>query len=549
MSIGKVIDEFKDSVAADKAIQRDMPSDMASQFESIQFQATGQQARFQDQITDPNAFMFTHIIRMDEDLPRWWSRARDIFLRNYSRESGLLAGAVFGESTRVKNLSWIIETQDKTADDGRLDHFQKVFELAQFGAGMPAFLHKVTNQLLTQDNGAFIEIMPENPVNEYFEGTPPTYDIGPNGQQVPKDAGTPSGWLCMPLDGRVGGIACFDSAQCWRTYDPEWPVIYVNRWTGQWRILHWSRVATLSSHTQPDELGRGIGLCAISRTFVYARLIQYMDTYFKEKVAGQAADFGTMSGLTASQLKAALESGQIAQDNKGLIIYKNIRFISGASPEIIPQVELHSIKGLPDGFDHEKEMRLAATAMSVGFGVSSNGLGLNFNVGRTKAEADAQERETAGKGRIDIENMICNVINQRILPDGDEFRFDEKDDQADKQREEIKQIRVSTRKMQIESGEITAEEARIIAAEEGDIPPEYAEIPIVGDNEAVEDDNPVPGAMDQNEDLEMNENEGGETPEDTKKALATKRMEIRESAFYQTLTPLLDVPDHSIQAD
>lgn len=528
MSIGKLVEDSHREIAATKA----MDKELENQFESIQFGAEGRPARFENAVNDSNVQMFTHIIRMDETLPRWWSKQRDIFLRNYSRESGLLAGTVYGESTRVKNMSWVLEsTEGETLD---LDHFQNVFELAQFGNGMPAFLQKVTSQLLTQDNGAFIELIPENPRNEYFAGQEPTIEIGPNGQQIKRDNGIPAGYLALPLEGRVGGIACFDSQQCWRTFDPEWPVIYQNRWTGQWRILHWTRVAMLSSHSQPDEMARGIGLCAISRTFVYARLIQYMDTYFKEKIAGQDADFGTMSGMTTKQLEAALQSGTIAADNKGMLIYKNVRFIVGSSPDVIPQIELYSLKGLPDGFDHEKEMRLAATAMSVGFGVSTNGLGLNFNVGRTKAEADAQERETQGKGRADIENMICNVLNQRILPEDAEFRFDEKDDQADKASAEIKQIRVNTRATQIQTGELTPQEARIMAVQDGDINPEFAESTVVGDNEVIDTEKPTAEEGVQEGTAPPTESEDGQT-EDTKKALASKRMQALGNPFYRDL--------------
>jgi len=515
--IGKILDDHIE--------HKNLEQDKAPQMESIQFQATGETARYVDNTYDPESNMFRYLIKLDETLPDWWSRGRDVFLRNYSRESGLLSSTVYGESTRVKNLSWIIESQDKK--DNSIDHFQRVLEHAQFGEGMPAFLQKCATQLLTQDNGIFIEIIPENPQREYHQGTDPVYDILPNGVQVISKPGKPAGVLELPLQGRVGGVACFDSRQCWRTYDPEYPVIYVNKWTGQWRILHWTRVVARASHAQPDETARGIGLCAISRTFVYARLIQYMDIYYKEKVAGQGADFGTIAGMSLKQLEHALNEGKIAQDAKGTLIYKGVQFIVGASPEIMPDVKLHSIKGLPDGFDHEKEMRMAATALSVGFGVSTNGLGLNFNVGRSRAEAEAQERETQGKGREDIENMLSNVINQRVLPDNAEFRFDEKDDRADKERAEQQQIRANTRSVLITSGQISTEEARVMAADAGDIPPEFIEKSLVGDDETITDEAPMDNDT-------APESEDGET-EDTKKALASKLIAVQESNFYRTL--------------
>lgn len=534
MAIGKVIQDTHEQIIEQKA----MEDELENQFQSIQFEAEGRPPNFQDTVLDETSYMYRHLIRLDQELPQWWSKSRDVFLRNYSRESGLLASTVYGESTRVKNLSWVLETEEKDNEENSdLDYFKNVLELAQFGQGFPTFLHRVTSQLLTQDNGAFIEIIPENPVNINQPAREAQYGVVQGGGQIELSPNLPAGELAMPLEGRVGGIACFDSRQCWRTFDPEWPVIYVNKWSGRWRLLHWTRVVAKSSHSQPDELARSIGLCAISRTFVYARIIQYMDQYFKEKIAGESADFGTVAGMTERQLRSALNSGTIEADSKGLVVYKNVRFFAGATPDVLPDIKLHSLKGLPDGFDHEKEMRLAATALSVGFGVSTNGLGLNFNVGRTKAEADAQERETAGKGREDIENMIKNVMNQRVLPDGVEFDFDEKDDRRDKEREEIKGIRINNRANQVRSGEASVEEIRLMAAQELDINPEFIDAPVIGDDESITDQKPT-----DEETMEFtdaggadveNESEGGET-EDTKKSVK-RRMAIRESAFYQTL--------------
>lgn len=525
MTIGKLLDDHVNTIEAQKAQMQESEHQIEG---SIQFQAEGQTARYVDNNFDAESGMFRYLIAMDETLPRWWSRERDIFLRNYSRESGLLASTVYGESTRVKNRSWLLETQNK--DESYLEYFQKVFDHAQFGAGLPSFMQRYAVQYLTQDNGVFVELIPENPQSEYQQGKEPVYDLLPDGRRTIKQ-GLPAGQLELPLQGRVAGIACFDSRQCWRTYDPEWPVIYVNKWTGQWRILHWSRVAFTASHAQPDEMGRGIGLCAISRTFIYARIIQYMDVYYKEKIAGQGADFGTIAGMSQKQLENALNEGKVQQDNKGTLIYKGIQFIVGANPEVMPDVALHSVKGLPDGFDHEKEVRLAATALSVGFGISTNGLGLNFNVGRTKAESETQERETEGKGREDLENSIANIFNQRVLPDDAEFRYDEKDTRADKERAEQKQIRANTRAILITSGQVSKEEARIMAADDGDIPPEFIEKPIVGDDEVIAD------SPENRQDVmpQEEESEDGET-EDTKKALTKNLIAVQESAFYRTLT-------------
>jgi hypothetical protein len=61
--------------------------------------------------------------------------------------------------------------------------------------------------------------------------------------------------------GRVTEIWHFDSAQCWRTFDPDFPVIYQNPRDNTFKRLHKTRVIMLSPATRsPTSAG---GLSAI----------------------------------------------------------------------------------------------------------------------------------------------------------------------------------------------------------------------------------------------------------------------------------------------
>ena len=84
---------------------------------------------------------------------------------------------------------------------------------SEFGEGWPIFFGKFVEDLLTQDNGAFAEI------------------IGP---------GRPTG----PMTGMPVGVAHLDSARCQRTGDQEFPILYHDR-SGKIYKLHYTRVMTL----------------------------------------------------------------------------------------------------------------------------------------------------------------------------------------------------------------------------------------------------------------------------------------------------------------
>src|SRR6185369_6724414 len=90
-----------------------------------------------------------------------------------------------------------------------------------------------------------------------------------------------------PLRGPVMQLAHLDSANCWRTFDPEFPVLYTNPYTGAYHKIHESRIMSGSSLTAPEELARGIGLCAVSRVYLYAQIARDIATFKHEKISGR----------------------------------------------------------------------------------------------------------------------------------------------------------------------------------------------------------------------------------------------------------------------
>lgn len=433
---------------------------------------------------------FNAVASAATELGIWWTPSYDYRLRMLLHGDSMMSGIVYGETSRVKNMPYKLDAPKKTINrENKLSSYQKMLNLCHFGQGIRQFSHLFTLEFLTQCNGVFVEI------------------IGKNGDRRTE--------YSLDKDD-IESFAILDSARCWRTYDPEYPVIYVNPYNGERHIMHYSRVYFTSNFTQNIELARGLGICALARAYEAGRLVLAQNTYIYEKVTGQSPEIGLVQGMTTQQLQRALLTGNELDLSTGKVVYKDITFIGqanlGANATPIG-IELVGLKGLPDGFNRKEEMEVTAAIIANAFGLDVREIYKAVSTGETKADADIQDQKSEGKGRADAMQAFEDFLNQRILPDEITYSFDRRDTDSDLRAAQIYQIRASARQTQLASGEIIVEEARILAAEAGDIPPEFLETQIIADdsttvdpdgesstgNEEIEQDDPPDATTDTGE--------------------------------------------------
>lgn len=386
------------------------------------------------------------------ELPGWWSRLRDMRLRQYLRQSVILSSVVYQRAASAKNTPWHIEAENP-ALESELPKYHDLINNSQFGDGFRGFLELYTQDLLCQDNGAFIELI--------GDGQETYHEM--NGIQF-----CAKGFL---EKWNIKGFAHIDAAQCWRTNNREYPVVYTNPWTGEITVFHWTRIIANSQMTQPIERGRGIGFCAASRAFMALEIMEASNLYLYEKLVGQSPELAIAKGVAVKAIQKAIEDNAIANDNLGRVRYKGITFLQGdVLPNGDPDIKIIGLKGVPDGYDREQEMTLAIYMIAMAFGTDVRDLGWAAqNAGDTKADAEIQDMKTSNRGRSDVLRDLEFAITRRMLPAGLSFVFDAKDDLEDQRKAEIAQIRAATRQIQIASGELSAGEARTMAATFGDI--------------------------------------------------------------------------------
>lgn len=373
---------------------------------------------------------------LDEE-PSWnavFPNLRDRYLLDFSRRETMLASAIYSMKTRIGTLDYALNGPPRAKKFA-----QELLDHPGFADNFREVVQKVSGDLDTSDNGAFIELL---------------------------RAGNP---LTDAKERPVLGFAHLDSRQCWRSFDPEYPVWYTNPVSGLIRKLHRSRVVIAADNPQSVELARGIGLCATSRVLKMTRVFRNMQTYMDEKISGRfTRAIGAISGINAKQLRDALQQNARDADSKGFVIYKDIPFLINPNTEPGNDVKimLQDLASLPDGFSFQDDADLYAYILAFAFGVDAREFWPATQSGATKADASVQNMKAQGRG---IGNRIQTMTTmiRACLPETVEFEFDFTDDAQDLLHAQINQVRVGYYDMNIKNGTISAQESRALQIAEG----------------------------------------------------------------------------------
>lgn len=439
--------------------------------------------------------------RRGAQLPAWGTKARDIKLREFLRDSdNLISAVVYGEVARVQNTSWTIVSD--TADTSQVEDWHRKLNQANFNKGFRDFTGAIALDYLSQDNGVFIEYVVEDGINRTH----------------------------LPLgDEQIVGIATLDSAQCYRTYDPEYPMVYYNPWNRQYYVYHYTKVVMIAQFAQNNEMAMGLGLCAVSRAYSAASLVKEAHIYMYEKISGAEPEIVFVSGVGHKTLENALGAVQTQAAMRGATRYKGVVFI--APPSVgpnFPEVKTHMVglKSVPDGWKHGEEIDLAIYKIALAFGLDAREIWPATQSGATKGDADIQDRKTSAKGRTEVMRAIEYILNHFILPKGLTFRFDDVNIKEQLETERLRRARADRFKTLVDAGVLLPDEVRTMLAAIGDIDRRYA--PGVMDNEITE--------MDDGLELVV-----GATEEDARvNPTANKELSKTRAFFNRTLSNIVD---------
>lgn len=368
-----------------------------------------------------------------DSTPQWnplYPNLRDRYLFDFGQKEGMMASAIYSLKTRMVS-AMLDYTMDGPASSQQ--YAEQILEVPGASMGiydtLPSLIAKITDDLLTTDNGAFMEL---------------------------HGAGRPD----RPLVGPVTGFAHIDSRQCWRTFDPEFPVIYTNPQTGKMHKLHRTRVVTAADNPQALEIARGIGYSAVSRALRWAKIAHVVQQYKHEKISGRfTRAMGGIGGVTVKQVQQAMAATEEDAVGKGFIYYRGIPFFVAPGMEAGKDIKiiLQDLASIPDGFDFEKETILYAYILAWAFGVDAREFWPATVSGATKADAETQNMKSQRRGLGNLVRIIKGMI-RRGLPANAGFEVDVTDDEQDAIRQRINKDRTDTLSVYVDKKVITPEQ-------------------------------------------------------------------------------------------
>lgn len=462
-----------------------------------------------------NSISITMHIASVADTITPWGRGvmrRDRELRDFWPTENMLAGAIGGVCMRNSAFEWKVEGPKLTRE---ATTFMLHSALAGTTQGWMPFISALSLDLMTQDNGAFFELIRQ--------------------ENSPTSA--------------VVGIGHLDSSRCLRTSDPYYPVIYKDI-RGNLHKLAWYQVIAMSDLPSPIEEMYGVGYCAVSRTLRAAQILKDLAIYKHEKVSGRfTRAIHIVGGLSKRDLEDLQTSDEEKADNKGLTRFMMPMILASLDPEKpVSHVEI-PLASLPDGFDLDQELKWYVATLALGIGSDYQDLAPlpGGGIGSSN-QSEILHKKSRGKGPAFFMNYLRDTFKYRgVLPRTVDFLFYEQDLGADKEKAELSEIRARTRFLQMRSGEINQAIARTIAIRNDDF--EEEDLNLLKEADIVVPQNYIGDGQGNSSSLGAGENNdmsaGGPTKKIQSEGALSKKEEIRLKEEMRVVVPTihLTLPD------
>lgn len=381
-------------------------------------------------------YLYMSVATKADDAPAWGTHSRDLWLRTFWKTENMLASGVYSMSSRYAAYEWDLVGLPKACARVR-----DVLHNSEHGKGWTKLILPVIQDMLTQDNGAWIEIVREEDA-----------------------ANSP----CIQLNH-------LDTTRCTRTGDWDTPIIYSDI-LGHEHKMKWYQVIELTEFPSAEENARGMQLCAVSRLLRAAQIMRDIAIYQHEKVSGQFnRQLNIVSGVSKTMIDDALESQRIEASSQGLNRYILPVIMTALDPRANLTKTTIDLASLPEGFDPEVAMRLYTIQLALAFGSDPQDIAPlpGHNLG-SSAQSQMLHQKGRGKGAALFMSIMEQELNyQGIMPRSVTFKYKDQDDQQDKDKEAIRAIRATRLGTLVKAGILTAEVAARILVDNGDLEEKY----------------------------------------------------------------------------
>lgn len=371
-------------------------------------------------------------------IPPYWSKSRDVALRTFWKQPGAghLSSAVYNAQAKLLGIPFKIVPRDPSVVshvEQAENSEQRIRLVSEFGKGFKTTMSKWFEDYLSQDNGAFMEVLGNGDISQGIKGAPL-------------------------------GVRHLDAARCTRTKDPIYPVIYQDE-DGEEYKFHFSRVIYSSQMPSADSKYNGVGYCAVSRAIDVAQTLIDMNIYKREKLGSRPhSRLYVGKGISANDIMSAFRMADTAMDQSGYKRFsRNVAIGSEDNRDIeIDAIDLTSM----DQFDEGKSVPLGMKAIALAFGMNVDELWPSGSGGEGSKKTGVRAR---GKLPDQVTSFLKDEFEFKLLPPHLKFVFDFQDDDEDQQAAVIRDIRARSRERNMYGGTTIAQTERRVMLRDGDI--------------------------------------------------------------------------------
>ncbi len=382
-----------------------------------------------------------------DTLPAWGGsqanvRQRDIALRKFWPTEPTLASTVYAMSLRNTTFSWKL-----TGPEQVVGIVQDILHMSDLGRGWRSLISKVSTDLFTQDNGAFMEII--------------------------RQADSP--------DSPVINIAHLDAERCTRTGNLDIPVLYRDT-KGRTHNMKWYQVTTLEEFPSPVETMYNVQLCAVSRVLRAAQILRDIGVYQREKISGSNPNaIYITNSIGRREISDAMVQHQADQAARGMTMFIVPLIVAGVDPTSPVSIESIDLKSLPDGFDIDEAMKWYINQLALGFGADYQDLAPLPGGGLgTASQSMILHEKSRGKGPGAFMQMMEYRFNfHGLIPKNVTFEYDEQDTLEDQAQTDLFFKESDAIKKNIESGALTPRAGTQMLLDKGYISEEVFDLVLV----------------------------------------------------------------------
>lgn len=340
------------------------------------------------------------------------TKRRDQQLREFWPTESFLAGAVSTVCFRNAGFDWEIRGSSEKINTAVSDMLTSA--IGRQKVGWTDFVKNFSEDLYTQDNGAFLELI---------------RDPGVDANSRFKNEAAP-----------VIGIAHLDAGSCIRTGNIETPVLYEDR-EGKLHKMKWYEVIQFSDLPSSVEKMNGVGYCSVTRALRLSQIMRSIAMFKDEEVSGRnVKKINIIGGVGRTQIEDALKRTTEQANNKGNARFIEHSILASLDPEKAVSLVTVDLASLPEGFNYDQEMQWYISGLALDFGVDyqefaplpGGGIG-------SSAQSTVLDRKSSGKGpRNWMDSISESFKNYGVLPRGCEMIFNDKNEQEEMERQIVR---------------------------------------------------------------------------------------------------------------